>query len=199
MTDSLSEIDGILHAFGEMNAAWGHYEDAVFMLLFTVLDIQHGTAEHAIRNEIDLKTATGILKSAAVIDEKLIVRDQILQLVKWTDRPMREDRNRFVHDPIYSGGPGFEQLQYVTRTKRPQSFKPPRASVISARPITKDLLRSFTNAIRKAEAFSAAIQHHLSDEPEDFLPMTVVEGRQDDLAKAIASYIDITKSLVSKK
>ncbi|SDA90432.1 hypothetical protein [Mesorhizobium qingshengii] len=197
MPDNLSEIDGILHAFGEMNAAWGHYEDALFMLLFTVLDIRNGTAEHAIRNEIDLKTAAAILKSAAVIDEKLKVRDHVLQLVKWTDRPMREDRNRFVHDPIYGGGPGFEQFQYVTRTKRPQSFKPLKVSVISARPITKELLRSFTNAIRKAESFSGAIQHHLSEEPDDFLPLTVVEERQEELAKAIASYMDLTKSPAS--
>ncbi len=183
-----------------MNAAWAHFEDTVFMLLFSVLGSVNMGAKEAVRNELDFKPVCAILKSTAIIDPRLPARDHILQLVAWTERPLREDRNRFVHDPIYFGGSdvGYEQYHFVTRKKKPQSFKPERVTTLSYRSLTKPIIDRFTEAVRKAEHYAGWINHHLSDEPEDFRALPEVEAVAEELRAAIASYIALTKSAGAK-
>lgn len=177
-----------------MNAAWAHYEDTSFMLLFSVLGDITLDARDAMRNELDFKVACAIMKSTALINQLLPAREHILRLIAWTERPLREDRNRFVHDPIYWGSARYEQYRYVTRKKKPQSHKPEIISVVSARSITKPVLESFTAAVRKAEHYAGWINHHLSAEPEDFKPLSEVEEAADELRTAIDSYMALTKS-----
>lgn len=196
MEEPLSEIDGILHALGEVVARWGHYEDAVFSLMNVVLKIESSHAREALRNELDLKTATAIIRSAALIDTEFVGRNHILQLMKWTDRPLREDRNRFVHDQIYADGDGFEQYQHITRLKKPQAFKEPKTTVISPRPLAKEALQEFTFAIGRAEGMIGIILHVLStDKPLE--GVVYMAAAEEGLARAIASYTGITTSLAS--
>lgn len=196
--ENLSEIDGILHALGEMNAAWGHFEDSMFLLLFDVIGLKEPHAMAAIRNEIDLKTATAIMRSAALLNETFELRDEVLRITKTCDRPLREHRNRFVHDAIYVGASlGFEMHQYVTRSTRPQSFQKPKVSAFTTRRVTRQLLQDFTHAIRRTDGFIGVILHHLDEEEDDYTKPFIDAG-WEGAERAIASYIAATKTLGAK-
>lgn len=202
MADDLSEIDRILMALGSMNVRWGHYEDGFFFLLSEVLGGLPHHAQYALRSELDMKRAASVMKSAALIEETLPARDHILSLVAMTDRPLREHRNRFVHDPIYSGvgrdGHRFERHYYRVEVKKPQSFQKPKISVISAFHVTDELVNAFTASIMACEAYCGKILHHIWDEPEEPCPIEEVDVARANAEAAIASYMALTKSLVSK-
>lgn len=203
MADNLSEIDGILHALGEMNAAWGHYEDAVFTLLAeSVAGGPHVTLFHALRSELDMNRATAILKSLALLDSALPAREHILQLVAWTDRPLREHRNRLVHDPLYSsiitGRPGLERHYYRTRMKKEKAFAKPKATPLESHIVTRDIIKAFSRSIRGCEAYCGRILHYVWDEPTEPCPLSEVETARDEAARHIASYMELTRSLESR-
>lgn len=202
MIDDLPEIDRILLALGNMNVRWGHYEDGFFILLSQVLGGLPHHAEYALRGELDMKRAASVMKNAALINEQLPARDHVLKLVALTDRPLREHRNRFVHDPIYSGsgreGHRFERHYYRVEVKKPQSRQKPEITVISAFHVTPDLLAAFTECIYACETYLGKILHHIWDEPEEPCPIKEVEVAAVAAEAAIASYMALTKSLASK-
>lgn len=200
MSDKLSHTDGVLHSLGEVVVAWGHYEDLLFFTFDAVLGGLEYHAQAALRNHLDIKKATEIMKSAALIRSDMPAKEHILQLVAWTDRPLREDRNRFIHDPLYSDGPDqLIRLRYITTVKKPKAFYKEKVTTITSKAITRELLQKFRSLIEHTETYAAKIRNHIRDYEDEPCPLSEVDAARDAVAALIAEYTALTKSLDTKK
>lgn len=191
------EIDRIKHALGDVCLAWGHLEDGVYSILSYIMSGVENTAFELIRNELDFRRALQVCKAHAIANSWDIHCDHIPILVDYIDGPLRSARNRYVHDPIYCGVKSYERTSYVTRYRRPKSFRF-IAEIGTHTPVYSEEIYALARAIRSAEKYAASIIKYLDYalEGDELLPTDPTMGlSQLGLHFSIEEYTSLTKAL----
>lgn len=203
MDETLSEIDGIKLALGDMCIAWARLEDGYFTLALYQFESFDSEVSQALQSILDIRSMAALQKNVAIARPRNIVSDHLVCLADQIDRELRPIRNRYIHDPIYKLGDGYEFVDRTARIRKPQAFQI-EINFQTCSPATSERINAFTKCIRLAEEYGAeicGILECMDDAKKWGLPLSDQEARKcrANLTSAIAKYKDLTKSPESKE
>lgn len=193
-----NEIDKIKHALGDMCIAWAHLEDGCYTILNQIVDGELSAMEF-LRNELDFGRALQVCKAHAIGNNWEAHCEHIPVLVEMIDQTIRPRRNRYVHDPIYSGLGSLERRTPKTRYVN-VPFKGVQVLLADYTPIRSTEIYALNNAIRYLESYAGAIiryQDWLKDDVRSAWDSPKLGVAQLGAYFAISEYTQLTKSLGS--
>ncbi|WP_422373296.1 hypothetical protein [Hoeflea sp.] len=198
MSKTLSEIDGIKLALGDMCIAWAHLEDDYFTLALYQFESFDSEISQALQSVLDIRDMAALQKNTALARPRNIITDHLICLADQIDKELRPVRNRFIHDPIFKFNDSYEFVDRTARIRKPQAFKI-EITFQNCSPASSERIEAFTKCIRCAHEYAGeifGILECMDDAAKWGLPLGDQEARvlRANLAEAIAAYKEMTKS-----